>query len=437
VPRVSYIRLLRSNRSFRYLWFAEIISFLGDWFNTIALYSIVNELSGTGRAVAGILVGKTLPVFLVAPIAGPLVDRLDRKVLMIVSDVARALLAVGLIVSHRYESLVGIYVCHVLMVSMAGVFIPARFAAFPQVTRPEELAAANALSGGTWSIMLALGAALGGWVTAAAGTDVSLALDSATFLVSAGFLLALPRLPAPAAEEHHHDRSFTGGIRHLASRRDTLALASLKPSMALAGGALLLIPIFGTSVFPGKSGPLWVGVLFCARGFGALLGSMLLVRIVGDTSAVLKRTILFMFPIGALAYLSLGLATSLEAAAVSFFAAAIASGAIWVMSGTLIQREADHRYLGRILSVEFGVMTLVVSVSSWAAGTVLDLTRLTPGHVAAFSGALLLVPFVGWAIYLSSQRRTAVVLEERHGTAPTLPGAAPEAFEVSSFPDEE
>ena len=431
MARVGYRELLEGNRSFRNLWFAEIISFLGDWFNTIALYSIVDELSGSGRAVAGILVGKTLPVFLVAPVAGPLVDRLDRRTLMLIADVGRAVLAVGIIVAYRAESLAGIYVCHVLMVTLAGVFIPARFAAIPQVASARELASANALSGGTWSFTLAIGAALGGWVTAAVGYEVSLGLDALTFVASAGFLVLLPRLPAPGGEGHHHDRSFAAGLRHLGQHRRVLMLASLKPLMALGGGALLLIPVYGTTVFPGQSGPLWTGLFFAARGLGALVGSMVLIRLFGDSSRAMRRTILGMFPLAAVSYLLLGRAGTPAAAAATFFLAAVASGAIWVMSGTLIQREADHRFLGRILSVEFGVMTLVISAASWTAGTVLDVTDLGPGHVAAFSGALLFLPFLVWGGHLLRERGRRIPGETAHGTAPPTPGVAPEAFDTS------
>ncbi len=432
--KVGYRELLRRNRRFRILWFGEIISFLGDWFNTIALYSIVQELSGSGLAVAGILVGKTLPVFLVSPIAGPLVDRLNRRTLLVASDVVRAVLAIGLIVAHRAESLFALYTCHVLMVAMTGVFFPARSAAIPQLVTEEELGTANALSGGTWSVMLALGAALGGWVTATVGTDASIALDSLSFVASAVLLLFLPSLPAPGADAQH-DRSFVAGLRHLASHRRTLALASLKPLMALGGGALLLIPVFGTTVFPDRGGPATVGILYCARGLGALVGSVVLIRVFGDSSRTLRRVILGAFPVAGVAYMLLGRAQSVEAAAASFFVAAIASGAIWVMSGTLLQRQGDPRFLGRIFSVEFGTMTLVVSATAWAAGVGLDATPLGPPEIATISGALLFAPFLLWGGVMVAERRRH---DERLRDTPVAPpplGVAPDVFEAA--PEEE
>jgi predicted MFS family arabinose efflux permease len=371
----------------------------------------------------------------VSPVAGPLVDRMNRRTLLVVSDVVRALLALGLIVAHRAESLVALYTCHVLMVAMTGVFFPARSAAIPQLVGEEELGTANALSGGTWSVMLALGAALGGWVTATVGTDASIALDSLSFLVSAGLLLLLPSLPAPGADAHH-DRSFGAGLRHLASHRRTLALASLKPLMALGGGALLLIPVYGTTVFPDRGGPAWVGFLYCARGLGALVGSLVLIRVFGESSRAMRRVILGAFPVAGVAFILLGRAGSIEAAAVSFFVAAIASGAIWVMSGTLLQRHGDPKFLGRIFSVEFGTMTLVVSATAWAAGVGLDATPLGPAEIATISGALLFVPFLLWGSVLVVERRREERGREERVAPPPL-GVAPEVFEAAPEPEEE
>ncbi|NNE43444.1 MAG: MFS transporter [Gemmatimonadetes bacterium] len=425
--KVGYGELLRGNRNFRSLWFAEIISFLGDWFNTIALYTIVLELSGSGRAVAGMLIAKTLPAFLVTPLAGPFVDRFDRRTILILTDLARAVLAVGLILAHRAESLFGLYACQVAMVAMTGIFFPARSAAIPQICRDDEIAPANALSGGTWSVMLALGAAFGGWVTAALGTDISLGLDSLTFVVSALFLLALPRLPAPAAESGH-DRSFLAGLKHLVTTRRTLALAALKPMLALGGGALLVIPVLASTAFPGKSGPLWMGVLYAARGIGALIGSVVLIRIFGESSRTLRRVLLGLFPVAALAYASLAIVPTIQMAAVSYFVAAIASGAVWVMSGTLLQREGDKNFLGRIFAVEFGVMTLMVSATSFIGGELLDRTSLAPGEVGAIFGLGLFIPFFVWGGYLLFERGQ---LRDSAGRVPPPTGVTPELFEAA------
>ncbi|HMB68879.1 MAG TPA: MFS transporter, partial [bacterium] len=363
--------------------------------------------------------------------AGPLVDRFDRKWILIVSDVARAVLALGLIAAHRAGSLPALYLIVAAMVAMSGVVLPARNATLPLITTDDELGRANALSGGTWSVMLAFGAALGGWVTAALGTDLALLLDGATFLVSAAFLWGLPGLPAPGADADRSERSFMAGLRYLAGHRRILAIAALKPMMALSGGALVLLPIYGTTVFPGQGGPDWVGYLYSARGLGALLGSVLLIRVFGDASRTLRRMILVAFPVAALAYVGLSWSGSPLQAALAFFVAAIAAGGNWVLSGTLLQRHADRRFLGRVSSVEFGTMTLVISAVGWATGVALDETSMGPPDVARISAALLVVPFVVWGVFLLTVRRRGLAERAADPVAPPV-GPSPDAFEAGA-----
>lgn len=441
-PRVGYVQLLRENRAFRALWCAEVVSFLGDWFNTVAIYAIIEQLSGSGRAFAGVMVAKTLPIFFVTPIFGPIVDRFDRRTLMIISDVARSVLAVGLVFASRMESVPALYVIMVLMMVASGLFVPSQRAALPQIAPGPQLAPANALSGGTWSVMLALGAAAGGWVTAKFGSELALILDAGTFLLSAVFLVFLPKLPAPGgqknatdADGNKPDRSFVGGIRYLASHHRIAFLAMLKPTMAFAGAAIMLIPVIASRSFPDASGPGLVGALYSARGLGALLGSMLLLRIFGDESRTLRRLVLFGFPVAGLSYWFLGDAPTPFLACVCYFTAAIASGANWVNSTTLLQRDGDPTMLGRVFAVEFGLVTLMFSLVAWVGGSALDLWGWTPALVAKVSGSLLVIPFSLWLLHLVVERRRN---EEGRRVAPASlgQGPSPDLFEDSQ-PDDE
>ncbi len=169
-PSPGYLGLLRDNPAYRRLWLGEVVSFLGDWFSTIALYTVVQDLSGSARAVAAVMVAKTLPSFLVTPIAGPLIDRYDRRTVLIATDLLRAASVAVMIAAAVGRSLPWLYVAVVLSVACTGVFFPARSAAVPDLVDDRSVPAAMALSGGTWSVMLALGGALGGVAVAAVGS---------------------------------------------------------------------------------------------------------------------------------------------------------------------------------------------------------------------------------------------------------------------------
>ena len=102
---VGYIELLRNNRGFRQLWLGQVVSQLGDWFNTIAVYTIVLNLTGSGRAVGLILVARFLPTFFIGPLSGVIADRFSRRWIMIIADLLRAVVVLGFLLVRRPDQL--------------------------------------------------------------------------------------------------------------------------------------------------------------------------------------------------------------------------------------------------------------------------------------------------------------------------------------------
>ena len=415
---LGYAQLLRQNADFRHVWLAEVISFLGDWFNTIAIYAAIGTLTDSTEAIAWVFVAKMLPVFLMTPLAGPLIDRVDRRKLLIFTDLARAICAVGLIVAYRVGSTVALMTLLVIMVCFSGIFIPTKTAVIPQVASAPELGAANALSASTWSVMLALGAATGGVVTGLVGIEAALAIDAATFLASAAFLFPLPPLlPSPTdPSASARDRSFFAGLRYLRRKPFLTGIISIKACLALGGGALALIPVFGTRVFEGASGPSYMGVLYTARGLGALVGSLLVRKIFGDAPRTLRRMVVPAFLLIGVSWVGLWHAPGFGWAAAAYFGTAVGGGTLWVSSNTLGQIESDNEYRGRVFSVEWGGLTLVMSVTGALAGSLIDRLGWSVRAVALASGLAMVVPISLWLRVLARRRRDrAAASPERHG----------------------
>src|SRR5215207_2093860 len=181
--QVGYIDLLRRNRSFRQLWLGQVVSQMGDWFDTIALYTIILKLTGSGRDVGLLLVARFVPSFFFGPISGVIADRFSRQQIMIVSDILRAVVVLGFLFVRRPDQLWLIYVLTVFQLGLSTFFEPAKTAAIPSIVEDRELVAANAISSVTWSAMLTIGAAIGGFITGLFGTDVAFILDAATYLL--------------------------------------------------------------------------------------------------------------------------------------------------------------------------------------------------------------------------------------------------------------
>src|SRR5260221_8926222 len=135
----SYVSILRNNRDFRLLYIGQTISQLGDWFNAVAVYALLLDLTGSATAVAWMMIVQFLPIALVGPVAGVVVDRVDRRRLMIAADLARGSLILGLLLVRGREQVWIAYVVMALTVAASGFFEPARTATIPNITSAEDL----------------------------------------------------------------------------------------------------------------------------------------------------------------------------------------------------------------------------------------------------------------------------------------------------------
>ncbi len=410
-----YLALLRRNRNFRLLYIGQTVSQLGDWFNTVAVYALLLDLTGSATAVAWMLIVQLLPIAIVSPLAGVVVDRLNRRRIMMAADLLRGGLILGLLFVRRVDQIWIAYVVTACAVACTAFFEPARTATIPSVTTADELLPANALASATWSAMLAIGASVGGVVTAVFGRNVAFVINSASFFVSA-FFIARTRYDAtpPGRARSRTLTELTGvsdlieGLRYVRRESHVAALMLVKTGWGLAGGVLLLLTIFGQRVFPlGRGSAAGIGVLYGARGVGAALGPILLRRILGQEPSALRRSIgPAFFMIGAF-YAALSIAPALALASVCVLFAHFGGSVLWVFSTVLLQMEVPDALRGRVFAAELALFTLVSALSSYLTGVSLD-RGASPRSVSLVLGALFFFPGAMWMVILSRWRPRAV-----------------------------
>ncbi len=287
-------------------------------------------------------------------------------------------------------------------------FDPAFSAATPNIVDPQDLPAANALSGSLWGTMLAVGAGLGGIVATVFGRDTAFVIDAVSFGVSALLLWGIRR---PFSEErepgHEHPRMLDATIEVLQyARRDhrVLALIGVKAGFGLAAGVLALLPVFGAEVF--DRGEIGVGALMAARGMGALAGPFLGHRISGQGHRRLFGAIGIALTVFGASYMALGLAPSLWIAAGVIFVAHLGGGAQWVLSTFGLQVLVPDHIRGRVFAVDFAMITLSLAVSSLIASAIAD--SAGPRIAALLVGAMAVVWAIVWTwLTRSIRRRTA------------------------------
>ncbi len=400
----SQTAILRNNRNFRLLFIGQTVSQLGDWFNSVAVFALLLDLTGSATAVAWMMIVQFLPVALIGPIAGVVVDRVDRRRLMIGADLFRGVLVLGLLLVHTREQVWMAYAIMALAVSGSAFFEPARTATIPNVTSREELMPANALSSATWAAMLAVGASIGGLVTALAGREIAFVINGISFFVSAWFISRTnyDSTPAPKAPLRGWF-ALTGlpdlleGLAYVRRRSHVSALMFVKAGWGLAGGVLLLLAVFGQRIFPvGGSTAAGIGVLYGARGIGAGLGPMALRWMLGQTPTTMRRSIgPAYFMVGGF-YVALAFAGTLPAAAACVLLAHFGGSILWVFSTVLLQMEVPDEFRGRVFAAELALVTLTSSISSYATAYALDGLGWSPRSLSFALGAGFAVPGMLW-----------------------------------------
>lgn len=406
-PR-GYLALLRDNADFRRLWFGQIVSQLGDWLDYVALFTLLLQLTGSGTAAAGMLVARFLPGFFVSPLAGVVVDRLSRKRVMIAADLGRSVMVLGLLTIATADDVWLVYVVVASVVVLTSFFEPARTATIPNVVEPEDLVIANALSSITWSVNLAIGAAIGGFLTAAAGYRTAIVIDAASFLASAGFIARVTVPPlAPRAGSARVPSGIAGwlgladladGLRWLRAHPPVALVGVAKGLWSLAGGVVLLHAIFGERVYPiGGSAAAGIGLLATARGLGTALGPVVSRRLAGPSSHAMARVIGAGFFLAGASYLAFACATSWPVAAAMLVVGHMGGSTVWVFSTVLLQRHVPDALRGRAFGAELALMTLAMTLSNLATGVALD-HGWSPHVLAAALGAWCFVPGAGWLV---------------------------------------
>jgi MFS family permease len=411
----TYLALLRENRNFRLLWLAQIVSELGDWFYTLAVYNLLLDLTGSRAQSIGLaVVLQVLPSTLIAPTAGVVNDRIRRKQVMIAADVARFFIVLSMLLVRSRGMVWLVYPLLFLENLGVGFFEPAHSSVIPNIVPENQVLTANALASITWSFCLAAGAALGGVVAALLGRDAVFILNAFSFLASAALIARMTfeephaeGLPPLCAGDLVAFKPILEGFRYIRHDRRLCATVFVKAGGGLLGANNVLLPILGERVFAvhpdslgqSRAALLGMSLLMGARGLGALVGPL-----VGGTWAQhresrLRTGILISFLVGASGYILLGTVSSFVFAVLCVALAHAGTSNNWVFSSTLLQIHTDDRFRGRVFSADYGLCMLTISASSYLAGVALDL-GVAPSTFSVGLGLTLLVPAALWAIAL-------------------------------------
>ena len=382
--------LLRNARFLR-LWIGQGTSFLGDAVSMVALVVLVVQITGSASAVGGALLARLLPT-IASPLAGVIADRVDRRIVLVASDLARAVLVLGLVFAR---DLATIYVLVFLMGLARTVFNPTVRAAFPSVVGGGDLTRANALISGTFSTSIMVGPALGGLLVASIGVDAAFLADAVTYLVSAILLSTVP-LPHPRRESEEE----AGFVRELRSGFGYL-LGTRVPLAIVVGAFLTILTINATvpaEVFLAKetfgAGDVGYGLLVSLWGGGMVLGSAMM-AVLGNRINLVLLYFLSIF-VGASALVGTGLAPAFILALGALTVEGAATGIDNVATDTILQKRVPEAFLGRVFSIRFLAYSAGEALAYPLGGLLVDTvgprsTYILAGIATAAAGLLVLL----------------------------------------------
>ncbi|MEU9826673.1 MFS transporter [Micromonospora chersina] len=390
-PTVS---VLVRNRDFRNLFLAELVVFGADWFVMVPLLVLLPALTGSGVWGALVLAVDTGMTALLLPYTGTIADRFDRRKIMMAANLA-ALAGILLLLGVRNAGTAWLALVSIAAVAVAKAFYsPAAQAALPNVLDPADLAAGNAIAGSAWGTMTVVGASLGGVLSAAAGPYASFWV-AAVALAGAAGLAALIRRPLqaprdPAAVVPRTWPAIREALGYIAHRPRVLALVTVKSAVGLGNGVLTVFPLLAGLSGVGAIG---TGLLFASRGAGALVGPILMRRVLSNRAWLLTGLALSMSLYG-LAYVGVSLAPWFPLVLVLVFLAHLGGGSNWVLSNYALQGEVPDRLRGRVFATDMMLATLAIAVSQLVVALAVD--AVDERTVLAGCGLVTVVYAVGW-----------------------------------------
>ncbi|MEN9804033.1 MAG: hypothetical protein RIS41_880 [Actinomycetota bacterium] len=402
--------MLRSNADLRRMFVAQVVSYMGDWFSFVALLGLVKDLTDSNFLVSMVMVSFSLPSFVASPFAGPIADRFDRRRILVVVSGIQAVAALGLLAVGA-DTVWLAFVLQSTISGLAAVVGPASQAAVPNLARdPDELNRANALLGSTWGIMLAIGAAIGGFFAAVFGRDASFVANAISFAASA-WVFSRIRTPLQAPRQATSQRmrpiaDMTEALGH--ARRDPvlLALVLSKTTFAVGSGVVSQLAVLASDVFGG--GDASRGVLIGARGLGAGIGPAIALRYTGHDLSKVLRVCGYSSLAFSICYLTGVWMPIFVLAALFITLAHLGGGAQWTLSSFGLQLRSPDEMRGRIIAGDFALVTLTMSATSALAGVLSDTIGVREA-ITVFAA----MAAVASLIYINATRSLRTQLQHR------------------------
>tara|TARA_B100000927_G_scaffold272953_1_gene250964 strand:+ start:397 stop:1635 length:1239 start_codon:yes stop_codon:yes gene_type:complete len=397
----KYKVLLKENQNFRKLFAARLITLGGDWLLTVPLLGIIYGLTENPFITSLVLVVQSAPLFLLGSFGGYLADKYNRKKIIAISEFLSGLTVLLILYAVTTENVLFILFSFGMLSVVGSPYMPTSDAALPNVVKKENLAEANVIFFSSWGVMAGIGAGIGGYLTTVISRNMLFAIDSLSFVLSALIVYSIKKNLSEDSDINEKNESITyvEGIKYAASKKDVFSLIITKGTFSIsASGLLSLFTVLSYDIY--KTGDFGTGLMFGARGVGALVGPIAIRYFFGDSDGKLLNTIGLTIMVWGLFYFFIPFSVSLYFTVFLLVLAHCGGGSQWAFSTFGLQILTPDRLRGRISGIDYSFNFLMNTVST-----------LMIGYLASIYGVLFvyrLFPVLGFIFgltwYLSTRK---------------------------------
>ena len=397
----KYKVLLKENQNFRKLFAARLITLGGDWLLTVPLLGIIYGLTENPFITSLVLVVQSAPLFILGSFGGYLADKYNRKKIIAISEFLSGLTVLLILYAVTTENVLFILFSFGMLSVVGSPYMPTSDAALPNVVKKENLAEANVIFFSSWGVMAGIGAGIGGYLTTVISRNMLFAIDSLSFVLSALIVYSIKKNLSEDSEINEKSKNITyvEGIKYAASKKDVFSLIITKGTFSIsASGLLSLFTVLSYDIY--KTGDFGTGLMFGARGVGALVGPIAIRYFFGDSDGKLLNTIGLTIMVWGLFYFFIPFSVSLYLTVFLLVLAHCGGGSQWAFSTYGLQILTPDKLRGRISGIDYSFNFLMNTVST-----------LMIGYLASIYGVLFvykLFPVLGFIFgltwYLSTRK---------------------------------
>jgi MFS family permease len=379
------IRPLRESRDFRRLWFGTGISAIGSQITTVAIPFQLYDLTRSTLLVGLLGIAALVPLLIVPIYGGAVADAVDKRRLLLLSDIALLVVSAGLVTNAMLPEPKTwfLFVAEALGTAAYGFQRPARNALTPRLVGEEQLLAAIAVEDVVFTLARVAGPALGGVLIAAIGLPGAYGIDIATFAASLLAIWLLPPVPPSPDADRPSLQSILDGFRYVLSRKVLLGIFIVDTNAMIFGMPRSVFPAFADKL---GGGPSVLGLMYAAPFAGALVASL----VSGWMNAVRRQGLAVCIAAGAwgIAIALVGFAQAVWVALVFLAVAGAADFVSAVLRGNILLTATPDAMRGRLSGIELAQVAGAPELGNVEAGIVAELTSIRASIV---SGGLLSV----------------------------------------------